>query len=647
MVATAMIVPFSLGVGAKYCSDIAISNWARDEINYVTDNEYIEPYSDGKYKCGTEITRADVALMIYRYDGSNSTSTNTGYTDVLPGSKYAKAVTWAKDKGIMLGVSSTQFDPFEGIKREDFAVLLLRYAKYKSVNSRRLSANSNALSAFTDVDDVHSYALDAMKWAVTQGIIGGTSPTELSPREHVDRRVAAVLLSRFNLKIERFRWGKENYSFVNSSNNFTDGNYYISSRDLSTLRYYCELNNKLGGYNYILNHINDSWEGSCYGMAATSILSKAGKINIPGNFGTDSQKTLYSLSASDNKPLRSAINYYQMSQYAFSKSRETVAPDNVDEMLNSIDTIGPVIFSFWREGGSGHAVVAYDYAVNSNGSVSLYVYDNNYPNQVRTVRFSAGKTSCTYSNSQETISVDRISYTSFDSFFDRFDYDMEFNDFGSGNSQNSTNVAENMSETDAQCDVVVSLTGAFSIENAEGEVLTYSGGELSGDIDVLSEGYTVNGPYTPSDILLTIPHSSRFRFTSGSKNAGVSLSQDGHYSYITGDNVDSVVFEGGNVDVNGNDMKLDIAVATDNDKMIRLRGISSNGLSYRFGGGKGCFVGIESIGGATLFDCMQTDTDKIFTDVSLKEVNGEISFRTAGDLIDISNRYMAETKEEN
>ena len=91
---------------------------------------------------------------------------------------------------------------------------------------------------------------------------------------------------------------------------------------------------------------------------------------------------------------------------------------------------------------------------------------------------------------------------------------------------------------------------------------------------------------------------------------------------------------------------MNITVATDNDKMIQLSNISSDGLSYRCIGNEGSFNGIKDIEGATLFDCTQTDIDKIFTDISLNAIGGEISFHAAQDSIHISNEYMLSTQEE-
>ena len=79
---------------ARYFSDVNIGHWARESINYATDNGFIDPVSTYTFNPDGNFTRADVAKMIYRFEGSPAIATTTQFTDVSSTASYAKAVSW-------------------------------------------------------------------------------------------------------------------------------------------------------------------------------------------------------------------------------------------------------------------------------------------------------------------------------------------------------------------------------------------------------------------------------------------------------------------------------------------------------------------------------------------------------------------------
>lgn len=104
------------------------------------------------------------------------------------------AVRWAATAGIVEGYANGSLRPNETLSREQFAALLYRYASYINVST---SYNANALSGFSDAGSVSSFAVEAMKWAVSKGIINGTTATTLSPAAKCTRGETAVMTKRF------------------------------------------------------------------------------------------------------------------------------------------------------------------------------------------------------------------------------------------------------------------------------------------------------------------------------------------------------------------------------------------------------------------------------------------------------------------
>ena len=76
---------------------------------------------------GDNLTRAMLAQILYNNEGKPATSGNS-FTDVQSSAWYADAVTWATQKGIVSGYGNGQFGPNDNITREQLAVMLWRYA---------------------------------------------------------------------------------------------------------------------------------------------------------------------------------------------------------------------------------------------------------------------------------------------------------------------------------------------------------------------------------------------------------------------------------------------------------------------------------------------------------------------------------------
>ena len=107
---------------------------------------------------------------------------------------YRDAVTWAVDAGVMTGYSETDFGPGDNLTREQMAAVLYRYGEHQGMD---LSAGeSTDLSDFRDADQVSPWAEEPMAWAVGAGILEG-SKGGLMPQGDATRAQCAVILMRY------------------------------------------------------------------------------------------------------------------------------------------------------------------------------------------------------------------------------------------------------------------------------------------------------------------------------------------------------------------------------------------------------------------------------------------------------------------
>ena len=147
-----------------------------------------------------EVTRGMAVTVLHRLEGSPACGNNQFYdvkTETSEGvsNKTSEAVTWAEENSIVSGVSTNCFGEGQTVTIEQLAAMFLRYAKYKGVYDSS-EVDPNCLDSFTDADEISGYAVEAMKWVVSTGIIGGVTPTLLRPKDQVNRLQLADFIIR-------------------------------------------------------------------------------------------------------------------------------------------------------------------------------------------------------------------------------------------------------------------------------------------------------------------------------------------------------------------------------------------------------------------------------------------------------------------
>jgi len=85
------------------------------------------------------------------------------------------------------------------ITREQIATILYRFAEFRRYD---VTISPSATSAFLDAEQISSWAVDGMQWAVHHGLIQGTPTGLLNPRGTATRAQVATILMRFMQRFE-------------------------------------------------------------------------------------------------------------------------------------------------------------------------------------------------------------------------------------------------------------------------------------------------------------------------------------------------------------------------------------------------------------------------------------------------------------
>ena len=174
--------------------DVNPSDWFVNAVQYVYDNGIMSGVNGGKsFDPYGKLTREQFTQVLYAYEGKPAVTVTKEFSDVDTNAWYAKSVIWAKSKGIVGGKPDGTFGVGQNISRQDLALMLYKYAKYKKFD---LTKKDNALDSFIDKGQVSDYAKDAMKWAVTQGVISGKGNGKVDPLGNATRAECAAMIMK-------------------------------------------------------------------------------------------------------------------------------------------------------------------------------------------------------------------------------------------------------------------------------------------------------------------------------------------------------------------------------------------------------------------------------------------------------------------
>ena len=180
-------------LGSAPFTDVADDAWYKEAVDYVYANGLMSGTSATTFAPNMLLSRAMIAQVVHNLEDNPAAAEQGVFTDVAAGAWYANAVDWAAGEEIVSGYGNGKFGPEDNITREQMALILYGYAQYKGYD---VSA-SGELSSFTDGASTSSWAAEAVQWAVGSGLLSGKGGGVLDPQGTATRAEVASILMRF------------------------------------------------------------------------------------------------------------------------------------------------------------------------------------------------------------------------------------------------------------------------------------------------------------------------------------------------------------------------------------------------------------------------------------------------------------------
>ena len=177
-------------------TDTVWNSWYSKHVDKVYDAGLMKGTGEHTFAPNAPVNRAMAATVLYRIAGEPEVEGACPFKDVPAKKYYTNAVIWASQKGIVEGYPDGTFRPNDNITREQLAAILFRYAKADGI----IQDTDADLSGFPDAVNVHKYARQAMGWAVGEGLINGVGSggkSWLQPANNATRAQFATIISRY------------------------------------------------------------------------------------------------------------------------------------------------------------------------------------------------------------------------------------------------------------------------------------------------------------------------------------------------------------------------------------------------------------------------------------------------------------------
>lgn len=188
-------VVLEIGMTRDAFQDVPDDAWYASYVYDIVDKGIMAGISSTEFQPDGQMTRAQAAQILYTMAGSPAVNTATRFNDVFPGQWHYNPITWCTSSGVMAGYSSGDFLPDAAITRQQMVSVLY---KYTTKILKDPASERDGLESFADRDSISSYARTSMQWAVARGIISGTRENgqlTIQPQGVVSRAQMAIMLS--------------------------------------------------------------------------------------------------------------------------------------------------------------------------------------------------------------------------------------------------------------------------------------------------------------------------------------------------------------------------------------------------------------------------------------------------------------------
>ena len=178
---------------SKYV-DLVATDWYHDGIHYCIDEGLMNGMSENTFEAGGYTTRAQLVTILYRAAGQpDITGLTEPFTDVVETDWYYKSIVWAYNNQVVNGMTADTFGPNGNVTREQVATILYRYTGSPAVSGSLAAFPDVAnVSGYAQIPMVW-----ATGEGLINGVMQPDGTSLLDPTGNATRAQIATILMRY------------------------------------------------------------------------------------------------------------------------------------------------------------------------------------------------------------------------------------------------------------------------------------------------------------------------------------------------------------------------------------------------------------------------------------------------------------------
>ena len=194
---TAVLLFSSLPVHAQDTeyTDVFLSEWFYEAVDYVSTNNVMTGVADKTFAPRDSLTRGMAVTILSRIYGADTSGfKDAPFSDVDMKRYYGVHVAWAKQSGIIHGMTDTEFNPNDVMTREQICVMLSNFFDFCGLSTRNTD-----VERFSDEDKIGKWAKEAVLRMQRGGIVNGRDDNTFDPKGETTRAEFAQIVYNTNL----------------------------------------------------------------------------------------------------------------------------------------------------------------------------------------------------------------------------------------------------------------------------------------------------------------------------------------------------------------------------------------------------------------------------------------------------------------
>jgi len=176
-------------------SDVSERDWFYDAVQTVLEKGLMSGAGEDAFLPQQNATRGMIAAILYRMSGESYPDEASIFPDVKEGAYYNSAVVWGTDHSVLRGYEDGLFRPNRTITREELALLIYNFAKYKGLDVSNIEGMG--IYEFTDFAEISDWSMIAVRYCINAGLLSGRDDGSFDPHGLATRAEVASVIQRF------------------------------------------------------------------------------------------------------------------------------------------------------------------------------------------------------------------------------------------------------------------------------------------------------------------------------------------------------------------------------------------------------------------------------------------------------------------